>query len=194
MYVILHALFISQEYWGKAHRRSAHWKGDEHSSTSAAWICSFLCVTISHSFLLWCFYHPLEMIASHSNPALLRYFPLFHYGSSFGPIFWIFPSALFPLFSFSHLYFSFFFFFLRIIHSYLSSQSPFRQQPLIFLLLVCYIKVSKRVVRQSVSSVIYDYCSRSGITWRTEQNTKISRETKGNVKCHKPLVSKGSLQ
>jgi len=57
-------------------------------------------------------------------------------------------------------------------------------------MLVCYIKVSKRVVREPVSSVIYDYCSSSGITGRTEQNTKISRETKANVKCHKPLVSK----
>ena len=57
-------------------------------------------------------------------------------------------------------------------------------------MLVCYIKVSKRVVREPVSSVIYDCCSSSGITGRTEQNTKISRETKANVKCHKPLVSK----
>lgn len=192
MYVILHALFISQEYWGKAHSLSAHWKG-EHSS-SAVWICSFLCVTISHSFLLWCFYHPLEMIASHSNPALLRYFPLcFTMAHPLVQFSEYFPLLYFP-FSLFLTYTSGFFFFLRIIHSYLSSQSPFRQQPLIFLLLVCYIKVSKRVVRESVSSVIYDYCSRSGITWRTEQNTKISRETKGNVKCHKPVVSKGSLQ
>ena len=135
------------------------------------------------------------MTASHSNPARLLYSPLcFTTAHPLVQLSEYFPLLYFPFFSFSHLYFSalvfFFFFFLGIIHSYLS----FQREPLIFLMLVCYIKVSKRVVREPVSSMIYDYCSSSGITERTEQNTKISRETKANVKCHKPLVSKVSLQ
>ena len=178
---MLHFLFFPILYGGQWLWHFKCWRG-------------LLWVTISHSFLLWCFYHPLEMKASHFNPALLWSFPLC--STTAHPLVQLseyFPLLYFPFSPFLSVLFCCCFF-LRIIHSYLSSQSPFRQQPLIFLMLVCYIKVSKRVVREPVSSVIYDYCSSSGITGRTEQNTKISRETKANVKCHKPLVSKGSLQ
>ena len=193
MYVILHALFISQEYWGKAHSLSAHWKR-EHSSTSAVWTCSFfglqsLTLFFCDVFTTHLKWKHLILTLHYYDPFLCVPLQLTLWSNYLNiSLCYTSPFLLFSVFCFVVV------FFLRIIHSYLSSQSLFRQQPLIFLMLVCYIKVSKRVVREPVSSVIYDYCSSSGITGRTEQNTKISRETKANVKCHKPLVSKGSLQ
>lgn len=57
-------------------------------------------------------------------------------------------------------------------------RGPLWQQPLIFLSLVCCIKISKGVVSESVNPVIYDDCSGSSLAGRIEQNTSIPRETK----------------
>lgn len=57
-------------------------------------------------------------------------------------------------------------------------RGPLWQQPLIFLSLVCCIKISKGVVSESVNPVIYDDCSGSSLAGRIEQNTSIPGETK----------------
>lgn len=72
---------------------------------------------------------------------------LFSSYSSSCPIIWLVPSAIFPLSSLSHLYFSalvvFVFQELHIVSFF--PQRAFRRQPLIFLILVCYMKVSKKL-------------------------------------------------
>lgn len=117
--------------------------------------------------------------------------------SSFCPIIWIFLSDIFP-FSFFLTYTSvlcfYFCFFLEFIHPYLSSQRPFRWQPLIFLILVCYIKVSKELL-DSQEALWFMTIAQAVASLEEQNKTEESRgKQKANAKCHKPLVSKGSLQ
>lgn len=123
---------------------------------------------------------PCSPAAPQAHPILQPHFSIFSY-SSFGQIICTVHSDKFPLSPFSLLYpgaFCFCWLFSKLRILTFLPRGPLWQQPLIFLSLVCCIKISKGVVSESVNPVIYDDCSGSSLAGRIEQNTSIPRETK----------------
>lgn len=152
----------------------------ELSSAAATSVCSFLVLKSCSTLRLHHIFTPMQPSSTTSSPhpaAIFLHFLLFILWSDYLQV----HSDKFPLSPFSLLYpgaFCFCWLFSKLRILTFLPRGPLWQQPLIFLSLVCCIKIAKGVVSESVNPVIYDDCSGSSLAGRIEQNTSIPRETK----------------